>query len=134
MYSRNRFKNTYVVAPSCGKCGSIDWIWSTFVGTLITLPCPYLWNLYIWAKAKRGEIRHFFNCINFWINGIILFLKFLFDTWFKGGLFSLLLCKQLVHMYNVELGSIWIWKYIECYLDNWFEKHFKCLKKIPFHN
>ncbi len=55
-----------------------------------------------------------------WWNNFVL--KKLFGTWYKGGLFSLILCKQLVHMYDVELGSIWIWKYIESYLDNWFEK------------
>jgi hypothetical protein len=54
---------------------------------------------------------------------MILFLKFLFGTWYKGGLFSLILFKQLVHMYDVELGFIWIWKYIECCFDDWFEKH-----------
>jgi hypothetical protein len=54
---------------------------------------------------------------------MILFLNFLFSTWYKGGLFWLILCKQLVHIYDVELNSIWIWKYIESYLDNWFEKH-----------
>jgi hypothetical protein len=32
-------------------------------------------------------------------------------------------------MYDVELGFIWIWKYIENNLDNWFEKHLSCLKK-----
>jgi hypothetical protein len=52
-----------------------------------------------------------------------LFLNFLFGTWYKGGLFSLILHKQLKPMYDVELGSIWIWKYIKSCLDNWFEKH-----------
>jgi hypothetical protein len=37
--------------------------------------------------------------------------KFWFDTSYKGGLSSLMLYKQLVHMYVVELGSILIWKY-----------------------
>jgi hypothetical protein len=32
----------------------------------------------------------------------------LFGVWYKGGLFSLILCKRLVHTYDVELGSIWI--------------------------
>jgi hypothetical protein len=54
---------------------------------------------------------------------MILFLKNLFGTWYKGGIFSLILCKQLVHMYDIELGFIWISMYIEGYLDNWFEKH-----------
>jgi hypothetical protein len=44
---------------------------------------------------------------------MILFLKTLFGTWYKGGLFSLILCKQIVHMYDVELSSIWIWKYVK---------------------
>jgi hypothetical protein len=43
---------------------------------------------------------------------MILFLEILFGTHYKGGLFLLILCKHLVHMYDVELGSIWIWKYI----------------------
>jgi hypothetical protein len=30
-------------------------------------------------------------------------------------------------MYDVELGSIW--KYIESYFDNWFEKHLSCFLK-----
>jgi hypothetical protein len=42
---------------------------------------------------------------------MILFLELLFGTWYKGGLCLLILCIQLVHMYDVELGSIWIWKY-----------------------
>jgi hypothetical protein len=67
--------------------------------------------------------------LKFWTNGIILFLEILFETWFKGGLFSLIVCKQLVHMYDVEIGSIWIWKYIKSYLDNWFEKHLRCFLK-----
>jgi hypothetical protein len=54
---------------------------------------------------------------------MILFLKTWFGTWYKGGLFSLILCKQLVHMYDVELGFIWISMYIENCLNNWFEKH-----------
>ncbi len=54
---------------------------------------------------------------------MILFLKVLFGTWYKGGLFSLILCKQLVHMYDVELGFIWISMYIESCIGNWFEKH-----------
>jgi hypothetical protein len=32
-------------------------------------------------------------------------------------------------MYVVELGSIWIWKYIEMFFDNWFLKNLNCLKK-----
>jgi hypothetical protein len=38
-----------------------------------------------------------------------LFLEILFSTWNKVGLFSLILCKQLIHMYDVELCYIWIW-------------------------
>ncbi len=33
----------------------------------------------------------------------------------------MILCKQLVHMCNVEFISIWIWKYMESYCDNLFE-------------
>jgi hypothetical protein len=29
----------------------------------------------------------------------------------------------VLDMYDVELGSIWIWKYIKSCFDNWFEKH-----------
>jgi len=54
---------------------------------------------------------------------MILFLEILFSTWYKGGLFSLIFCKQFVHMYDVELGFIWLGKYIENCFDNWFEKH-----------
>jgi hypothetical protein len=42
---------------------------------------------------------------------MIVFLKFLFDTWYIGDLSSLMLYKQLVHMYVVELGFISIWKF-----------------------
>jgi hypothetical protein len=42
---------------------------------------------------------------------MIVFLEFLFDTWYIGNFPSLMLYKQLVHMYVVELGSISIWKY-----------------------
>jgi hypothetical protein len=55
---------------------------------------------------------------------MILFLENLFGTWYKGGLFSLILC----NMYDAELSFIWIWRYIESYFDNWFEKHLCCLK------
>jgi hypothetical protein len=37
---------------------------------------------------------------------MIVFLKILFNTKYTGGFFSLILCKQLGHMYDVELGSI----------------------------
>jgi hypothetical protein len=40
-----------------------------------------------------------------------------------------MLCKQLVHVYDVELGSIL--KYIESCFNNLFEK---CLSTITFHN
>jgi hypothetical protein len=39
LYSKHHFKSTPIIASSCGRCGSIDWVWLTFVGTLITLPC-----------------------------------------------------------------------------------------------
>jgi hypothetical protein len=29
-------------------------------------------------------------------------------------------------MYDVELGSIYVWKYAESFFDNWFEKHLSC--------
>jgi len=32
-------------------------------------------------------------------------------------------------MYDVELVSIWIWKYIKSYFDNWFEKLLSCFRK-----
>jgi hypothetical protein len=63
---------------------------------------------------------------------MILFLKILFNTWYKRCLFSLILCKELVHMYDVELGSIWIWKYVKNYFNNLFEKKLKYLKRLPF--
>jgi len=37
---------------------------------------------------------------------MIMFLKKIFGIWYKDGLFSLILCKQLVNMYDVELGFI----------------------------
>jgi hypothetical protein len=98
----------------------------------LILPIPL--EFIIWTNARRGEIKCFSNCVNFWTNGIILFLEKLFGTWCKNDLFSLILRKQLIHMYDVELGFIWIWKYIESYIDNWFEKHLNCFKKITFHN
>ncbi len=52
-----------------------------------------------------------------------MFLEILFGTWYKGGLFSIILCKQHGHMYDVELNSIKIWKHIESWIDNWYEKH-----------
>jgi hypothetical protein len=55
-----------------------------------------------------------------------LFLEILFGTWYKGGLFSIILCKQHGHMYDVELDSIKIWKHIESWIDNWYEKHLSC--------
>jgi len=54
---------------------------------------------------------------------MILFLKILFNTWYKCVLFSLMLCKQLVHMYVVELDSIWIWKCTKKVLEFVFEKY-----------
>jgi len=59
---------------------------------------------------------------------MILFLKTNIGIWYKGGLFSLILCKQLVHMYDVKLHLIWIWKNIVSNIDNWFEKN-NCFKK-----
>jgi hypothetical protein len=47
----------------------------------------------------------------------LLFLKKI-GTWYKGGLFSLILCEQLVHIYDVESCFIQIWKYIESCFDN----------------
>jgi hypothetical protein len=35
-------------------------------------------------------------------------------------------------MYDVELGSIWIWKYIKSCFDNWFEKHLSSFLKHNF--
>jgi hypothetical protein len=32
----------------------------------------------------------------------------------------------VLDMYDVEPGFIWIWKYIEIFFDNWFEKHLNC--------
>jgi len=32
-------------------------------------------------------------------------------------------------MYDVELSSIWIWKYIKNCFDNRFEKHVNCVLK-----
>ncbi len=55
-----------------------------------------------------------------------MFVENLFGSWYKGDLFSIILCKQLVNMYDVKLGFIWIWKYIQSCLDNWFEKHISC--------
>jgi hypothetical protein len=46
-------------------------------------PSPYL----------DKHIRHSSYCVNFWTDGIILFLRNLFGIWYKGGLFSLILCK-----------------------------------------
>jgi hypothetical protein len=89
---------------------------------ILAIPLEFI-NL---RKIRRLKIRCFFNCVNFWIDGINLFLKVLFNTWYNGGLFSLILRKQLVHMYDVELGFIWIWKYIKSCFDNWFEKHLNC--------
>jgi len=54
---------------------------------------------------------------------MILFLKILFNTWYKCVLFSLMLCKQLVHMYVIELDSIWIWKCTKKVLEFVFEKY-----------
>jgi len=55
---------------------------------------------------------------------MILFLKQLFGTWYKGDLFSLILCKQLV-----ELDFIWIWKYTKSCFNTWFEKYLSCFSK-----
>jgi hypothetical protein len=32
-------------------------------------------------------------------------------------------------MYDVELGFIWIWKYIESCFDTWYEKYLSSAKK-----
>jgi hypothetical protein len=40
-----------------------------------------------------------------------------------------MLCKQLVHMCNVELGCTLIWKYLRSYFNNFFEICFTCFKK-----
>jgi hypothetical protein len=79
------------------------------------------------SKNKMWWNKIFFKRFNFLIDGIILFL----EIWFDLILSSLMLCKQLVHMYNVELISIWIWKYIESYCDNLFEI---CLIFLKKHN
>jgi hypothetical protein len=60
---------------------------------------------------------------------MILFQKTLFGTWYKGVLFSLILCKQFIHIYNVELGYIWIWEYIKNCANNWFEKYLNSFLK-----
>jgi hypothetical protein len=79
-------------------------------------------------KKRHGEIKHKIKLIGLifelmeWVFFFFFFFK-LFDMWYKGGLFSLILCKQLVHMYDVELSSIWIWKSIECSLDNHYYKN-----------
>jgi hypothetical protein len=62
--------------------------------------------------------------------GMVLFLQNLFNIWYKSGLLSLILCKQLVHMYDVELIFIWIWSYIKGYFNNWFEKTFTLLELL----
>jgi hypothetical protein len=80
----------------------------------------------IWAKTRCDEIKWSFNCVNVLTNEMILFIKKLFGTWYMGGLFSLILCKQLVHMYDVQWGFIWIWNYIKCCFNDWFEKHLSC--------
>ncbi len=38
-----------------------------------------------------------------------------------------MLCKQLGHIYNVEIG--WIFKYTKSCYNNLFEIHLTCLKK-----
>jgi len=37
-------------------------------------------------------------------------------------------------MYDVELGSIWIWKFIESCFENLFEQWLNFFKKKTFHN
>jgi hypothetical protein len=54
---------------------------------------------------------------------MILILENLLGIWYKGNLFSFVLCKQLIHMYDVELGFIWIWKYIESCLKIYLNNH-----------
>jgi hypothetical protein len=65
------------------------------------------------VKTKHGKIRRSFNCANFLTDGMILFLEI-----------PLILCKQLVHMYDVGLG--FVWKYVESYFDNLFKKYLSC--------
>jgi hypothetical protein len=59
--------------------------------------------------------------------------QILFGTWYKSVLFLLMLSKQLVHMYVVELGFIWIWKCIENCFDIIFQKCWNCFFKKTFH-
>jgi len=85
-------------------------------------------------KVRCVEIKSCFNYVNFWTDGMILFLKVIFGTWYKGGLFLLILCKIFVYMYDVELNAIWIWKYIESCFNNWFENIWVIFKNRTFHN
>jgi hypothetical protein len=50
-------------------------------------------------KKQDNEIKKSSNYVNFLIDGMILFLKFIFGTWYKGDLYLLMLCKQLVHTF-----------------------------------
>ncbi len=81
---------------------------NTNMHLILLIPLKFI-NL---SKSRTWwKIKRFFYFVNFWTNGMILFLEISFGTWYKGGLFSLILCKQFIHMYDVELCSIWI-KYI----------------------
>jgi hypothetical protein len=59
---------------------------------------------------------------------MILILEILLGIWYIDNLSSFMLCKQLIHMYDVDLGSTWIWKYMESCFEQWF------IKDITFHN
>jgi hypothetical protein len=60
---------------------------------------------------------------------LFLFFKLIFGTWYEGDLFSLMLCKQFEHMYNVELGFILIWKYLKSFFNIFFEICLICFLK-----
>ncbi len=61
-----------------------------------------------------------FKCANLSINGMIFLCEILFNIWYTCGWFLLMLCKQLVHMYVVMLGFIWISKYVKVVLTIYF--------------
>jgi hypothetical protein len=49
------FKKHIYYCSSCGRCGSIDWLQSTFVGTLITLKCGWK-SFKVYHKDKKDLI------------------------------------------------------------------------------
>jgi len=49
------------------------------------------------------------NYVNFWTNGMT-FLKIIFNILYKGGLTSSMLCKQLVHVYDVVLFDLKVYR------------------------